>query len=80
MRVTFWDTSLLVGQNGIKVAEGQTLQKTLVPQVDYKIDSDLSDLGTSVGIITAVIIGAGLLASIIFDFDKTPLWTFFNIW
>jgi hypothetical protein len=25
MKVTFWDSSLLVGQNGIKVQEGQTL-------------------------------------------------------
>ena len=80
MRVTFWDTSLLVGQNGIRVKEGQTLQKTLVPQMNYSIESDLSSFGSSVGIIVAVIIGIGLLASIFFEFDKTPFWTFFNIW
>jgi uncharacterized membrane protein (UPF0136 family) len=51
-----------------------------VPQVAYAIASDLHDLGNSVGIIVAVIIGTGLLASIVFDFDKIPLWAFFNIW
>ena len=80
MRVTFWDTSLLVGQNGMRVQEGQTLQKTLVPQVNYSIESNFSSFGSSVGVIVAVIIGTGLLASIVFEFDKTPLWTFFNIW
>ena len=27
-----------------------------------------------------MMIGIGLLASYIFGFDQTPLWTFFNIW
>jgi len=78
--VTFWDNELLQGKNGLSIEEGQTLVKSIIPQIDPEIADKVSGLGRSIGSMVAGIIGGSLFLAYMFRFDQTPFWLFFNIW
>jgi hypothetical protein len=69
IKVTFWSSDLLQGENGLGLEEGQTIQKSLVPQIEPDMAKELTDLGRSIGILVSVVIGGGLLIAYTADFD-----------
>jgi hypothetical protein len=78
--VTFWDNELLQGKNGLAIEEGQTLRKSIIPQIDPDIAEEVMGLGRSIGSMVAGIIGGCLFLCYMLGFDQTPFWLFFNIW
>jgi hypothetical protein len=80
IKVTFWSSDLLQGFNGVKIVEGQTIQKSIIPQIEPIVADEASKLGLTIGILVAVVIGLGLLIAYFFELDQTPFWLFFNVW
>ena len=78
--ITFWSTDLLVAENGLKVSEGQTITREIVPQIDPEIDERIANIALQVGIFTAVFIVIGLCITIGFNMYQAPFWTLFNTW
>jgi hypothetical protein len=60
--------------------EGQTLAKHIIQQVNPTFDDALIQVGQRTGVLVAITVGGGVLIAILFGFDQTPFWLFFNIW
>jgi len=69
IKVTFWSSDLLQGQNGLAIEEGQTLSKSVISQIEPSQAKEVEGLGRLMGAIVAGMIGGCLFLAHMLGFD-----------
>lgn len=62
------------------MGEGQTISKSIIPQIDPKSADQLASTGRSIGWLIFGLIWGSILFAPIAGYDKNPFWMFFSFW